>query len=64
MKKLLLLLSLTTIILGCAKPTFRTFYKPLILDDQRKQLSIDYLLMRHGIKQENAIIKPVMVVLH
>jgi hypothetical protein len=64
MKKLLLLSSLIAFVVGCAKPPFRMFYKPVIFDDQRKQLSIDYLQTRHGIKRENPIIKPVMVVLH
>ena len=63
-KQLFFLSFAMALIVGCAKPTFRTFYKPIIFDDQRKQLSIDYLQVRHGIKQANAVIKPVMVVLH
>ena len=44
--------------------TFRTWYKPIIFDSQRSQLSIEYLKERYGIVKDKPIIKPVMIVLH
>lgn len=44
--------------------TFRTFNKPVVFDEQRKTLSIQYLKKRHGIIQDSAIIVPRMIVLH
>lgn len=38
--------------------------KPIIFDDERKSLSLEYLEKRHGLKQTEPTIKPVMVVLH
>lgn len=38
--------------------------KPIIWNAEREKLSLDYLKNRHGIVQENAIIKPTMVVVH
>ena len=44
--------------------TFRTFNKPVVFDEERKQLSIEYLKVRHGIVQDSATIVPKMIVLH
>ena len=44
--------------------TFRTFNKPVVFDKERKQLSIEYLKVRHGIVQDSATIVPKMIVLH
>lgn len=38
--------------------------KPIIWNAEREKLSLDYLKNRHGIVQENAVIKPTMVVVH
>ncbi|AKD58644.1 N-acetylmuramoyl-L-alanine amidase [Spirosoma radiotolerans] len=38
--------------------------KPIVFDEERKQLSLDYLARRHGIKQTEPYIKPKMIVLH
>lgn len=38
--------------------------KPIIFDAERKQLSLEYLDKRHGLKQAEPFIKPRMVVLH
>lgn len=38
--------------------------KPIIFDAERKELSLEYLEKRHGLKQSLPSIKPVMVVLH
>lgn len=51
---------------ACAlpSPTFRTFEKPVVFDDLRKKLSIDYMKARHNIVQDSATIVPKMIVLH
>jgi len=45
-------------------PTFRTFDKPVVFDEERKKLSLEYLKARHGIVQDSATIVPKMIVLH
>ncbi|PRY85469.1 N-acetylmuramoyl-L-alanine amidase [Mongoliibacter ruber] len=44
--------------------TFRIFEKPIIFDEEREKLSLEYLKNRHGIQQETATIDPKMVVVH
>jgi N-acetyl-anhydromuramyl-L-alanine amidase AmpD len=44
--------------------TFRTFNKPIVFDEIRKKLSVEYLKERHGIIQDSATIVPRMIVLH
>jgi N-acetylmuramoyl-L-alanine amidase len=44
--------------------TFRIFDKPIIFDEERTQLSVDYLNNRHGIETSSATIEPDMVVVH
>ena len=46
------------------EPTLHIIQKPIIFDEQRETLSIDYLRERHGIKQDDASITPNMVVVH
>lgn len=38
--------------------------KPIVFDEERKQLSLEYLEKRHGLRQVEPTIKPIMVVLH
>ncbi|RZK53132.1 MAG: N-acetylmuramoyl-L-alanine amidase [Pedobacter sp.] len=38
--------------------------KPIVFDETRKKLSLEYLKNRHGLTQKEATIKPQMVVLH
>lgn len=38
--------------------------KPVVFDDQRKQLTLEYLDNRYGLKQESPTITPKMIVLH
>ncbi|GAB3032016.1 peptidoglycan recognition protein family protein [Spirosoma pulveris] len=45
-------------------PAFRILDKPIVFDEERKQLSLDYLARRHGIQQSEPYIKPRMIVLH
>jgi hypothetical protein len=47
-----------------SQATFRTFYKPIIFDSLRSQLSLEYLKDRYGIIQTTPSIKPIMIVLH
>lgn len=44
--------------------TFRILDKPIIFDEERERLSLEYLKNRHDINQETATIKPKMVVVH
>ena len=44
--------------------TNRTFDKPIVFDELRKKLSLEYLRERHGIIQDSATISPKMIVLH
>jgi N-acetylmuramoyl-L-alanine amidase len=44
--------------------TFRIFEKPIVFNEERERLSLEYLKNRHGIIQEEAIIAPAMVVIH
>lgn len=66
MKCLLSSLLLVILILStsCAQPAFRFVDKPIIFDEERKQLSLEYLAKRHGIQQQEPYIKPLMIVLH
>ena len=55
------------VILGigsCASPTFRTFDKPIVFDAERKQLSLDYMEKRYGLKKDTAFIEPKIIVIH
>lgn len=47
-----------------AQSTFRIFDKPIVFDAERKRLSLEYLEKRHGLKQDQPTIKPIMIVLH
>ncbi|RPA68173.1 N-acetylmuramoyl-L-alanine amidase [Cyclobacteriaceae bacterium YHN15] len=44
--------------------TFRIFEKPILFDEERETLSLEYLKERHGIEKEKASIEPTMVVVH
>ena len=44
--------------------TFRIIDKPIVFDEERRQLSLAYLSQRHGIQQTEPSIKPKMIVLH
>jgi N-acetylmuramoyl-L-alanine amidase len=51
-------------LLSCNAPTFRILEKPILFDEERESLSLEYLEKRHGIVQEKAVIEPEMVVVH
>jgi N-acetylmuramoyl-L-alanine amidase len=64
-KQLLLIVLCSSAALNLrAQVTFRIFDKPILFDEERKQLSLEYLEKRHGLKQTQPTIKPIMVVLH
>lgn len=62
-----LLFSLTLLIAfqACSqKATFRILEKPITWNDEREQLSLQYLKERHGLEKETATIDPKIVVVH
>lgn len=60
----LLTLFFLQLMISAHSQTFRIFEKPIIFDEEREKLSLEYLEKRHGIKQERATIDPKMVVVH
>jgi len=68
MKKLIILFFILCMNWSCSSvnhgQTFRIFEKPVLFDEERIQLSVDYLNDRHGIETNSATIKPDMVVVH
>lgn len=58
-------LFLASMLFSCSsKATFRVFEKPITWNEEREQLSLQYLKERHGLDQKEAVIKPTMVVVH
>lgn len=51
-------------LLSCNAQTFRILEKPIQYDEEREQLSLEYLKNRHGIDKNQATITPTMVVVH
>jgi N-acetylmuramoyl-L-alanine amidase len=47
-----------------AQKRYPVIDKPIIFDAERRQLSLEYLEKRHGLKQPEPTIKPLMIVLH
>ena len=66
LKKIIYLLlgSLSISLMSCNAPTFRIFEKPVIFDEERERLSVEYLQKRHGKEVENSSIQPRMIVVH
>jgi N-acetyl-anhydromuramyl-L-alanine amidase AmpD len=58
------LLSLLAISGAYAQKIYLVIQKPIIFDEERKQLSLEYLEKRHGLQQAEPTIKPTMIVLH
>lgn len=55
----------TLFYISCSpKATFRIIDKPITWNDEREQLSIQYLKDRHGLEKSSASIEPQMVVVH
>jgi len=55
---------ITALMSGVQAQTFRVFDKPIIFNEERERLSLEYLKNRHGIEKETATIIPTMVVVH
>ncbi|AWW33212.1 N-acetylmuramoyl-L-alanine amidase [Echinicola strongylocentroti] len=51
-------------VLSCSAPTYRVFDKRVKFDEERKQLTLEYLASHYGLVQEEPTIVPKMVVLH
>ncbi len=56
-------LCLVCLFTGCAAK-FKIIDKPLVFDDERKQLTLAYLSDRYGLEQNDPTIIPKMIVLH
>ena len=62
MRYLALLLGLSAL-LSCATPQ-KIIDKPIVFDEERVQLTLEYLSSRYGLQQGSPTINPKMVVLH
>ena len=62
--KLKSLILLTFSLLSSCKPSMKIIDKPIIFDEARNQLTLDYLSDRYSLKQEEPTITPKMIVLH
>jgi len=62
MKYVLLFLSIT-LLASCA-PHKLIIDKPILFDEERKALTLEYLSNRYGLEQEEPTIIPKMIVLH
>ena len=49
---------------SCAAPTFRTIPKPIVFDEERKALSLEYMEERYGVVKDEPVIEPKIIVLH
>lgn len=58
------IVALAVMILSCSSSTYRVFEKPIKFDEERKQLTLEYLASHYGLEQEEPVITPKMVVLH
>lgn len=55
---------LTVLIVTSCKTESVIIDKPIVFDEERKQLTLDYLSDRYGLEQEEPSITPKMIVLH
>ncbi len=63
MNKIILLASMLFLFTSCSSKK-AIINKPIVFDETRKQLSLEYLYNRYGLEQENPTIIPKMIVLH
>ena len=59
-----LLLIIASLPYAKAQLKYPVIDRPVIFDAERKRLSLEYLEKRHGLKQKEPTIRPVMIVLH
>lgn len=64
MKSLIFLCISLIFFTSCTKRSLQIIDKPIVFDEERRQLSLDYLAKRHGLEQTEPYIKPKMIVLH
>lgn len=63
--QLLPLIVISLILLSsCSRATFRIINKPVVYDEERQRLSVEYLEKRYHIQQATPSITPKMIVLH
>tara|TARA_R110002050_G_scaffold16019_2_gene49150 strand:+ start:250693 stop:251352 length:660 start_codon:yes stop_codon:yes gene_type:complete len=63
MKKCILFLSTLLLIISCGIQK-KIVDKPIVFDEEREQLTLDYLLDRYALDNETTTIVPKMIVLH
>ncbi|HMQ06256.1 MAG TPA: N-acetylmuramoyl-L-alanine amidase [Saprospiraceae bacterium] len=51
-------------LLASCSPSLRIVDKPITFNEERKELSLQYMVQRHGIKSQEASIVPRMIVVH
>ncbi len=61
--KFLILLCCGFFLVSCSVDK-EIIYKPIVFDQERKELTLAYLSERYGLEQENPTIDPKMIVLH
>ncbi len=59
-----LLIGLSVVLGSCAAPALRMVDRPIVFDEERRRLSLDYMAQRHNIQQSEPFIRPRMIVLH
>ncbi len=63
MRKTQIMLPLLSILMACSVSK-GIIDKPIVFDEERRQLTQDYMADRYGLQQESATIVPKMIVLH
>ncbi|WP_027075817.1 peptidoglycan recognition protein family protein [Maribacter antarcticus] len=62
--RILALFAISVLILSSCKSAIRIIDKPIVYDQERKLLTLEYLEQRYGIKANSPKITPKMIVLH
>jgi N-acetyl-anhydromuramyl-L-alanine amidase AmpD len=61
----ILIILYLSLLAGCAnKPPLEITQRPIVFDEERERLSLEYLSTRYGMQQNTAEIDPSMVVVH
>lgn len=63
MRKINLTLLVFSFLMSC-KPSIEIIDKPIVFDETRKQLTLEYLSDRYGLEREQPLIDPKMIVIH
>ncbi|MFT6934107.1 MAG: N-acetyl-anhydromuramyl-L-alanine amidase AmpD [Maribacter sp.] len=62
--RILVLFAVSALILSSCKSAISIVDKPIVFDEERKLLTLEYLQQRYGLKADSPKIKPKMIVLH